>query len=117
MERDFDRETYLNKEKYDEALEKEELKKQKLISDQVEVMREWRTYEERKWRYFRQLIRMEIQIAFAKSNGATDDGLEMMNGLAEEIFDKFLVSGGIRNPPGITDESQAMIKLKSEGKI
>ena len=26
MERDFDRETYLNKEKYDEALEKEELK-------------------------------------------------------------------------------------------
>ena len=117
MERDFDRETYLNKEKYDEALEKEELKKKKLISDEVDGMRQYRAYKERQWRYFRQLIRMEIQIAFAKSNGATDDGLEMMNGLAEEIFDKFLVSGGIRNPPGITDESQAMIKLKSEGKI
>ena len=106
MERDFDRETYLNKEKYDEALEKEELIKQKLISDEVEVMRQYRAYKERQWRYFRQLIRMEIQIAFAKSNGATDDGLEMMNGLAEEIFDKFLVSEGIRNPPGITDESK-----------
>ena len=35
MERDFDRETYLNKEKYDEALREEERKKKELISERV----------------------------------------------------------------------------------
>lgn len=117
MDRDFDRETYLDKEKYDQAVEEEQALKQKLISQRVEEMQKAREYEERQWRYLRNLIKMEIKIALAKNSGINDEGLELMNGLADDFLDKFLVSYGIRNPPGVTDETKAITWLKGEGLI
>ena len=117
MDRQFDRDTYLNKEKYDKALKEEELRKQKLISERVENIRESRKYQERHWRHFRNFIKMEIKVAIAESNGATEEGLEMMRGLSEEFLNKFLVGEGVRNPPGVSDETTAMTNLKSEGLI
>ena len=117
MDRHFDRDTYLNKEKYEEARKEEELRKQKLISERVECIREIRKYNEIQWRHFRNFIKMEIKVAIAENNGATDEGLEMMRGLSEEFLNKFLVAQGVRNPPGVSDETTAMTNLKSEGLI
>lgn len=117
MERQFDRETYLNKEKYDAAVEEETKKKEELISQEIENIQISRKYEERQWKYFRDLIKMEIKIALAENNNASGEGLELMNGLAEEFYDKFLVSYGVRNPPGITDEMLAKRSLRSNGLI
>ena len=56
MDRNFDRETYLNKEKYDEAVKKENEEKEKLISQRVEDMQREMDYVERQWRYLRKCI-------------------------------------------------------------
>ena len=117
MERDFDRDTYLNKEKYDAAVAEENKKKDELISRRIEDIQKCREYEERQWRYLKRFIKAEIQIAIAKNDGASDEGLELLNGLSEECFSKFLVAYGVRNVPGITDESKAILQLKSEGLI
>ena len=117
MEREFDRDTYLNKEKYNAAVAEENRKKNELISQRVENMRMDREYNERQWRYFRNFLKMEIRIAIAKNSGLSDEGLELLNGLSEESFNKFLVSAGVRNAPGVTDESRAITALKSEGLI
>lgn len=117
MERDFDRDTYLSKEKYNAAVAEENRKRNELISQRVEDMQKDREYNERQWRYFRNFLKMEIRIAIAKNSGVSDEGLELLNGLSEESFDKFLVSAGIRNAPGVTDESRAVTDLKSEGLI
>jgi len=115
MERDFDRETYLNKEKYDKALREEERKRKELISERVKNIRKGREHEERQWSYLKNFIKTEIRIAIAKNDGLSDEGLELLNGLSEESFNKFLVSYGVRNAPGVTDESKALLQLKSEG--
>ena len=117
MEREFDRETYLNKEKYDAAEEEEEKKKNELISKRVHDIKIVNDYNERQWRHFRNFLRMEIRIAIAKNDGVSDDGLELMNGLAEEFFDKFLVSAGVRLTPGVSAEYHAESTLRGEGKI
>ena len=49
---------------------------------------------------------MEIRVAIAKNDGMNDEGLELMSGLAEEFFDKFLVSAGARNRTWMTDVSK-----------
>ena len=117
MEREFDRDTYLTKEKYDAAVLEENKRKKELISQRVEDMQKDREYNERQWRHFRNFLKMEIRIAIAKNSGASDEGLELLNGLSEESFNKFMVSAGIRNAPGVTDESRAATALKSEGLI
>ena len=117
MERGFDRDTYLNKEKYNAAVAEENRQRNELISQRVEDMQKDREYNERQWRYFRNFIKMEIKTALAKNSGMNDEGIELMNGLADDFFDKFLVSAGIRNAPGVTDESRAITALKSEGLI
>jgi len=117
MERDFDRETYLNKEKYDEALREEERKRKELISERVRNIQKSREHEERQWSYLKNFIKTEIRIAIAKNDGMSDEGLELLNGLSEESFNKFLVSFGVRNPPGFTDDSKALLQLKSEGML
>ena len=117
MDRHFDRDTYLNKEKYDAAVEEENKRKDELISQEVESILLVRKYSERQWKYFRDLIKIEIEIALSKNNGVSDDGLELMNGLAEEFYNKFLVSFGVRNAPGVTDEMVARRNLKSRGLI
>ena len=117
MEREFDRETYLNKEKYDAAVAEENKKKEELISKEVGYILRERKYLERQWNYFRDLIKIEIKIALAKNNNVSDEGLELMNGLADEFYDKFLVSMGVRNSPGVTDEMVARRDLKSKGVI
>ena len=117
MERHFDRDTYLNKEKYEEALRKEELEKERLISQRVEDIQRTREYQERHWRHLRNFIKMEIKVAIAENNGATDEGLEIMRGLTEEFLNKFLVGEGVRNPPGVDIELTAKNMLRSEGII
>ena len=117
MEREFDRETYLNKEKYDQAIEEENKKKQDLVSARIKDIKAVNDYHERKWRHFRNFLRMEIQIAIAKNEGVSDDGLELMNGLAEEFFDKFLVSDGVRLSPGVSYEYHAESTLRGDGLI
>tara|TARA_B100002019_G_C20852109_1_gene395134 strand:+ start:174 stop:527 length:354 start_codon:yes stop_codon:yes gene_type:complete len=114
MDRNFDRETYLNKEKYDEAVKKENEEKEKLISQRVEDMQREMDYVERQWRYLRKCIAMDIRVAIAKNDGMNDEGLELMSGLAEEFFDKFLVSAGVRLPPGSCIRSRAENSLRSE---
>ena len=117
MERDFDRETYLNKEKYNEAVKKENEIKEKLISERIEDIQKQSEYNERQWRYLRKCIAMDIRAAIAKNDGISDEGLEIMNGLAEEFFNKFLVSSGIKLPPGISIRSRAELSLKAENRI
>lgn len=117
MEREFDRETYLNKEKYDAAVAEENKKRDELLSQEVETIQIIRKYSERQWNYFRDLIKLEIKIALAKNNNVSDEGLELMNGLADEFYNKFLVSMGVRNTPGVTDEMIARRNLKSKGTI
>ena len=117
MEREFDRETYLNKEKYDAAVAEENKKRDELLSQEIETIQIVRKYSERQWNYFRDLIKLEIKIALAKNNNVSDEGLELMNGLADEFYNKFLVSMGVRNTPGVTDEMIARRNLKSKGTI
>ena len=117
MEREFDRETYLNKEKYDAAVAEEKKLKEELISQRVKEIKEDLAYTERQWRYFRKCIAMDIRAAIAKNDGISDEGLELMNGLAEEFFDKFLVSAGGKLAPGISIRSHAELSLKAEDRI
>ena len=117
MQREFDREIYLNKEKYNAAIEEENKRKEELISIRIEDMRKESEYYERQWRYLRKCIMMDIRSEIAKNNGASDEGIELMNGLAEEFFTKFLVSAGVKNPPGVTEKSKAITWLKGEGLI
>ena len=117
MEREFDREIYLNKEKYDAAVAEENKKRDELLSQEIENIQIVRKYSERQWNYLRDLIKLEIKIALAKNNNVSDEGLELMNGLADEFYNKFLVSMGVRNTPGITDEMIARRNLKSKGTI
>jgi hypothetical protein len=115
MEREFDREIYLNKEKYDAAVEEETKLKNELISKRVKDIKDGMDYNERQWRHFRNFLRMEIRIAIAKNDGVNDEGLELMNGLAEEFFDKFLVSVGARLAPGVNIETHAELTLRGDG--
>ena len=117
MEREFDRDTYLNKEKYDKAVVEEIKRKKDLIFERTEQIRDIQEYNERQWRHFRNFLKMEIRIAIAKNDGVSDDGLELMNGLVEEFFDKFLVSSGVRLAPGVSAEYHAESTLRGEGKI
>ena len=117
MEREFDRETYLNKEKYDAAVAEENELKEKLISQRIEEMKKDSEYAERQWRYLRKCIAMDIRAAIAKNDGISDEGLEIMNGLAEDFFNKFLVSSGIKLPPGISIRSRAELSLKAQNRI
>jgi len=117
MERHFDRETYLNKERYDKAVEEEKELREELISQRIEEMKKDSEYSERQWRYFRKCITMDIRAAIAKNDGISDEGLELMNGLAVEFFNKFLVSAGVRLPPGISIRSRAELSLKAQNRI
>ncbi len=117
MERQFDRETYLNKDKYDQAVLEEKRRSQDLIDKRVQDLQTEKKYIERKWRFFRNFLKMEIRAAIAESEGVTGEGLEMMHGMADELFDKFLVSLGERSAPGVTDETIARNQLIQEGQL
>ena len=117
MEREFDRETYLNKEKYNAAVAEENKRKEEMVSQEVENIQNGRKYTERQWKCFRDFVKMEIKVAIAKNDNVSDEGLELMSGLSDELYNKFLVSIGVRTVPGITDEMVAKRDLKSKGLI
>ena len=117
MEREFDRETYLNKEKYDQAVLEEKRQLQELIDNRIKDIEDEKKYIERKWRFFRSFLKLEIRAAIAENEGVTSEGLEIMHGMADELFDKFLVALGERSAPGVTNEIIARNQLIQEGQL
>ena len=117
MEREFDRETYLNKEKYDQAVLEEKRQLQELIDNRIKDIEDEKKYIERKWRFFRSFLKLEIRAAIAENEGVTSEGLEIMHGMADELFDKFLVALGERSAPGVTNEIIARNQLIQDGQL